>query len=142
MHDLTHLDALWEMASLVAEGQVSVNPAEAFVLGGGILLHDAAMSLAAFPNGLADVKRTLEWKDAIARLKPVDEPSDGSPVWANDPPEGVVHSVLPDVLRRLHAQQAAVLAEQGWKTANGDTVYLIEDFELRFFYGPTIGQCS
>src|SRR3546814_20791640 len=54
VHDVTHLDALWDTASLVADGAVTVNPAEAFVLGARILLHDAAMSLGAYPNGLAD----------------------------------------------------------------------------------------
>ena len=33
VHDISHLDALWDMASAVAEGAVNVNPAEAFVLG-------------------------------------------------------------------------------------------------------------
>lgn len=68
VHDISHLDALWDTASSVAEGAVNVNPAEAFVLGGSILLHDAAMSLAAYPGGLAEVRSTVAWKDAIARL--------------------------------------------------------------------------
>ena len=50
VHDITHLDALWETASLVAEGAVTVNPPEAFVLGASILLHDSAMSLARLPQ--------------------------------------------------------------------------------------------
>ncbi|RYH44670.1 MAG: ATP-binding protein, partial [Alcaligenaceae bacterium] len=48
VHDLTHLDALWETASLVSEGAITVTPAEAFVFGASILLHDSAMSLAAY----------------------------------------------------------------------------------------------
>jgi len=66
VHDISHLDALWDTASSVAEGAVSVNPAEAFVFGASILLHDAAMSLAAYPGGLAEVTATIAWKDAIA----------------------------------------------------------------------------
>jgi hypothetical protein len=66
VHDISHLDALWDTASSVAEGAVSVNPAEAFVFGASILLHDAAMSLAAYPGGLAEVRATIAWKDAIA----------------------------------------------------------------------------
>ena len=57
VHDLTHLDALWETASIVAEGAITLNPPEAFVFGAAVLLHDAAMSLAAFPQGLIDVKK-------------------------------------------------------------------------------------
>ena len=40
VHDVTHLDALWEMAQLVAGPQFSLSPAEAFVLGGTFLIHD------------------------------------------------------------------------------------------------------
>jgi hypothetical protein len=49
VHDLTHLDALWETASLVAEGAIDVSPPEGFVLGASILLHDSAMTVAAYP---------------------------------------------------------------------------------------------
>src|SRR6202034_1730294 len=68
VHDISHLDALWDTASSVAEGAVNVNPPEAFVLGASILLHDAAMSLAAYPAGLSEVRTTVAWKDAIARI--------------------------------------------------------------------------
>jgi hypothetical protein len=52
VHDITHLDALWETASLVAGSDYSLNPLEGFVLGGAILLHDAGMALVAYPLGL------------------------------------------------------------------------------------------
>ena len=130
LHDLSHLDALWETASLVSEGAISVNPAEAFVFGASVLLHDAAMSLAAFPNGLNDLKQTVAWKDTVASL--MQQGNDNAIVVSDDPPAEIVQRVIPIVLRRIHAQQAAVLAEQGWTTRNNDTVYLIEDEELRF----------
>jgi hypothetical protein len=52
VHDVTHLDALWETASLIAGDGYPLNPAEAFVFGGSVLLHDAAMTLGAYPGGL------------------------------------------------------------------------------------------
>jgi hypothetical protein len=142
VHDLSHLDALWDSASAVAEGAVSVNPAEAFVLGASILLHDAAMSLAAYPGGLADVRATVAWKDAVARVAVASEESGGKRIDLNDPPETVTKAIVPDVLRRLHAEQAEVLAEQAWHSADGQQLYLIEDSDLRVFYGPTIGQIA
>lgn len=60
IHDVTHLDALWEMAAIACGNVVNLNPAEAFVFGGAVLLHDAAMSLAAFPGGVAELKQTIE----------------------------------------------------------------------------------
>jgi hypothetical protein len=51
VHDITHLDALWEMADKIAGEHISLTPAEAFVLGGAFLVHDAGMGLAAYPEG-------------------------------------------------------------------------------------------
>lgn len=67
VHDLTHLDALWETASLVAEGSVTISPPEGFVLGASVLLHDSAMTVAAYPGGMPQIQETIPWKDAIAR---------------------------------------------------------------------------
>lgn len=142
VHDISHLDALWDTASSVAEGAVNVNPAEAFVLGASILLHDAAMSLAAYPGGLAEVSTTIAWKDAIARLALNSEESGGEKFDVENPPDAIVQRILPEVLRRLHAERAEELAEQAWRTADGSQTYLVEDSELRRFYGPTIGQIA
>jgi len=90
VHDISHLDALWDSASSIAEGAVNVNPAEAFVLGASILLHDAAMSLAAYPGGLAEVRTTVAWKDAIARLALASEESGGRKIDSENPPDAVV----------------------------------------------------
>src|SRR3546814_5071102 len=67
VHDVTHLDALWEMASIATGESFDLNPAEAFVFGGAILLHDAAMTLAAFPGGIAELREQTEWRDLHAR---------------------------------------------------------------------------
>ncbi len=142
VHDISHLDALWDTASSVAEGAVNVNPVEAFVLGASILLHDAAMSLAAYPGGLADVRTTVAWKDAVARLALASEESGGESFDTENPPNEIVQRIIPDVLRRLHAERAEELAEQAWRGADGSQVYLMEDSELRRFYGPTIGQIA
>ena len=142
VHDISHLDALWDTASSVAEGAVNVNPAEAFVLGASILLHDAAMSLAAYPGGLSDLKKTLAWRDAVARLALVSEETGKERFDVANAPDAVVQRVLPNVLRQLHAERAEELAEQAWKSPDGSSVRLVEDTDLRTFYGPTIGQIA
>src|SRR6266446_3829564 len=142
VHDLTHLDSLWETASLVAEGAVTVSPPEGFVLGASILLHDSAMTVAAYPGGLTDIMQTVQWRDALARwLQSAHETGNGE-FDSVSPPKEVVQKILPDVLRRLHAQQAAVLAEQAWLSNTGEQLYLISDSDLRFFYGQTIGDIA
>lgn len=142
VHDISHLDALWEMASLVTEGTVDVNPVESFVLGASFLLHDAAMTIGAYPNGVADVKSTTEWRDTIAAYALWADENGHDPIDPDDPPDIVVRKIMPKVLRRLHAQQAEVLATQAWMSPNEEQLYLIEDSELRSFYGPTIGQIA
>ena len=142
VHDISHLDALWDTASSVAEGAVNVNPAEAFVLGVSILLHDSAMSVAAYPGGLSDLRETLAWRDAVARFALASEESGKDRFDVANPPEAVIRRVLPDVLRQLHAERAEELAQQAWNSPDGSPVYLVEDTDLRTFYGPTIGQIA
>lgn len=142
IHDISHLDALWDICSAVAEGAVNVNPPEAFVLGASILLHDSAMSLAAYPGGLLELKGTIAWRDAIARLAQASEEAGEETFDTGAPPDRVVHRILPDVLRRLHAERAEQLAEQDWTNPDGTKAQLIEDSELRRFYGPTIGRIA
>jgi hypothetical protein len=67
-HDITHIDKLWDVASEISGADYDLNPAEAFVLGGAFLLHDAAHSRIAFKGGLADIKKTPEWLAAKAKL--------------------------------------------------------------------------
>jgi len=57
------MDSLWEVASLLAAG-VPIDPLEAFVFGGAVLLHDLANCVAAFQGGLADL-RGPEWNDIV-----------------------------------------------------------------------------
>jgi hypothetical protein len=139
VHDLSHLDALWETASLITEGAITVSPPEGFVFGASVLLHDSAMTVAAYPGGIAEIQNTVAWKDSIARW--LQSKREAGDVDAEKPAE-MERQVLPDVLRRLHAQQAAVLAEQAWVDHTGEQQYLIADNDLRSFYGKTIGEIA
>jgi hypothetical protein len=67
LHDITHVDSLWRIASEIAGTDFDLNPAEAFVLGGAFLLHDAAHCRAAFPGGLVELQQTTEWQDSAAQ---------------------------------------------------------------------------
>jgi hypothetical protein len=136
VHDLSHLDALWEMADLIAGQSFTLNPAEAFVFGGAVLLHDAGMSLAAYPRGLETIKAMPEWSDsytwACSTLK-VD--SNASQV-----PGEVGDLAITDVLRKNHATKAEELATQTWSNSLDEAQdYLLEDSDLRSHFGPAIG---
>lgn len=134
VHDITHIDALWRVANEVAGPDYPLNPAEAFILGGAFLLHDAAHVLAAYEDGLVGVKRSIEWKDLIAQQFNSEEPPIGSPQEC---------SALFQVLRHLHAKRARDLTKVYWTVpSNGAKVYLLEKLELREYYGDLIGEIA
>jgi hypothetical protein len=139
VHDLSHLDALWEMADLIAGPGMTLNPAEAFVFGGAVLLHDAGMSIAAYPGGEKDIKDLPQWEDALTWACSIFEiaPVNG---------EGDIQAralAFADVLRRNHATKAEELATQKWKNpSDGAEEYLLEDSDLRAHYGAAIGRIA
>jgi Histidine kinase-, DNA gyrase B-, and HSP90-like ATPase len=100
------------------------------------------MSLTAYPGGLAEVKTTIAWKDAIARLALALEEKGEVTFDIDNPPDSIERRIIPEVLRRLLAERAEELAEQTWRSADGSQLYLVEDSELRRFYGPTIGRIA
>jgi hypothetical protein len=134
VHDITHLDAMWRVAGEIVGPNYQVNPAEAFVLGGAILLHDAAHVLAAYKGGLADIKTTIQWRDLIAQK-----------FRGTDPDTKSVRgkAAVFEVLRQLHAQQAEKLLSLTWRVPGTDTyLHLLGDDELRHHYGDLIGQIA
>jgi len=136
VHDITHLDALWDTASLIGRGRVDLNPPEAFVFGAAVLLHDAAMTIAAYPNGLGDIKGTSIWSD-VYELNKLRMPQ--------GEPEAIQSATAIEVMRRLHAVKANELPLQYFNvpTAAGyESQYLIENSDLRHYYGPTIGAIA
>lgn len=141
VHDLSHLDALWEMADILTGGNYELNPAEAFVLGGAILLHDSAMTVAAYPGGLEEVKLTLEYSDALATISENLGSSLSTVGSASNPT--VEHLAIGETLRLRHAAKAEELASQQWKSPIDEaSVFLIEDSELRDHYSRAIGRIA
>jgi len=136
IHNVTHLDALWEMGSIACGDNVDLNPAEAFVFGGAVLLHDAAMCLAAFPGGTAELKQQLEWKDLFARYSSA-VPADN--VGALQEAES---RATEEALRLLHAKHAEKLPSVSWSGPSGQAMFIIENQQIRGFYGPKIGKIA
>ncbi len=133
MHDITHLDALWETADLIAGKDYPLNPAEAFVLGGAILMHDAALCFEAYEGGQAGLRRTIVWQDIFASLQ------------AKDPLKPELDNFNEAdfaAMRHLHAKRASELAAASWTTPEGDKLYLIENHEIRIHYGKVIGDIA
>ncbi|HQT32935.1 MAG: hypothetical protein B7X82_14470 [Hydrogenophilales bacterium 17-64-65] len=141
VHDLSHLDALWEMADILSGGNYPLNPAEAFVLGGAILLHDSAMTVAAYPGGVEEVKCTPEYSDAASAISQNYGKSLSAKGTVRDPT--AEHLAIAETLRVRHAEKAEELASQAWKSPiDGSSVYLIDDSDLRDHYSRVIGRVA
>ena len=142
VHDVTHLDALWEMADLIAGDNFPINPAEAFVWGAAVLIHDAGMTIAAYPGGINDLVQTDEWKD-IAFLYLKENGIEPSSLLIQSPPFNLRSSIIFSVLRRLHARQAENLVAAQWPLpSTKDSVRLLEDQQLRAAFGHSIGRIA
>lgn len=143
LHDLSHLDALWDMASLVAGKDYVMNPAEAFVFGASVLIHDAGLTAAAYPKGCEDLTKTSTWRDiayATLRKHGISEVSEKD---LTNPPAPIRNEVLFNVLRTLHAERARELAISAWKhPSSGEEHYLLENAQLRQAYGESIGRIA
>jgi hypothetical protein len=134
LHDITHVDSLWRVASEIAGPEFILNPAEALVLGGAFLLHDAAHCRAAFPGGVAELRKTVEWQDAAAQRELTEtQLVEGSTEF---------QSVLFDTLRLLHPKQARKLPFAKWNDGAGNLLHLFPNDELREAYGHIIGEIA
>ena len=143
VHDVTHLDALWELADLIAGSDFPLTPTEAFVLGGAFLIHDLGMGLAAYPNGIEDLKKEPLWNDVVTSLlkeKLGRLPSKDELINLDIE---IQKQATAQVLRNLHAKHAERLALIEWHNQEEDAQYrLIEDPEFRKLYGPLIGKIA
>ena len=143
VHDLTHADTLWDVASEICGPKYTLNPLEAFVLGGSFLLHDAGMALAAYPGGLPELKASAQYRDAVVaawKKIGVDNPSEEQRA---NPQAGINNEAIFQVLRGRHATQAKVLATALWpQPATGRAMALVQNDDLLESYGELIGNVS
>lgn len=143
VHDVTHLDALWETADLICGDEFVINPAEAFVFGAAVLIHDAGMSIAAFPGGLKEITQTTEWTDAVYSLYRKRGLAEPTREALHNPPTAFRGEILFNVLRTLHARQAEALVGVRWSLpSTGEQICLLENQQLRVAYGRSIGRIA
>lgn len=141
VHDISHLDALWEVASQITGPNFSLTPAEGYVLGGSILLHDLAMSVAATPGGFAAIQNDVRWRDSIFAYFRANKSREPTREDIESPTPDAKHFAVFSLLRQLHAENAERLAFSQFGSG-ASTQYLIEDTELRQTYGRIIGQIA
>lgn len=105
------------------------------------MLHDAGMTIASFENGLSDLQKTVEWKDAYAASLRKLSQSLGKTVVSL--PTEYVSSVDFAALRLLHARNAEKLLDLEWRNLNGGKGQrLLEDEGLHSAYAGSIGRIA
>ena len=107
IHDISHLDALWDVAGIIAGEDFPLNPLEAYVFGCAVLLHDAGLCFEAYSGGQVAVRQTVQWRDARQRLA------------SSGLVEDIDHEADFEALRSLHANQAERLAVTAWNNEDG-----------------------
>ena len=143
VHDVTHLDALWQMADLIAGPGYELTPIEAFALGGAFLTHDLGNGLAAYPDGVDAMYASATWRDALSLILRKTLGRAPTPKETQAADIGIKKAATAQVLRSLHAQHAERLALVSWKDpTGGGKRFLIEDEFLRDNYGGLIGRIA
>ena len=120
VHDISHVDSLWQVGSVITGDDYVINPLEGFVLGCAFLMHDAVLSYEA-AGGQERLRETIEWKDYYADYKKKEYSAEEIRLYETDF----------STIRLLHAKYAEQLYKQLFEKADGSRFYIIEDEELR-----------
>ena len=132
VHDVTHLDALWEVAEVIVGEEFAFNPLEAYIFGCAVLLHGAGLCFEAYRGGQTAVRETVSWKDAYARLS----------YATSRTPGNLLQEADFEALRNLHAKQARTIATEAWECPEAAPVFVIANPDLREDYGELIGELA
>ena len=131
VHDITHVDKLWEVADVIVGDDYPMTPLEGFVLGCAFLIHDSALSYEAV-GGKDKLRNLAYWKDTYAELTNRDDMSEAEKEKEADF----------STIRYIHAQEAETIIQRAYQNAQGETYYLLEDSTLRTHLGGIIGKIA
>lgn len=132
VHDISHLEALWGVGSEIVGPNYEITPTEAFVLGGAILLHDAGMSVVAYPGGIPEISKSSTWPLVLRRTA----------VNPQAPTELEIELVVAEFIRLEHANRANELPRIEWLSPDNVRRTLIENGDIKQKFGQLIGEVA
>jgi hypothetical protein len=138
VHDISHSRQLWSVASHICGSDYSINPLEGFVLGASFLIHDAGLTAAAYPGGLAELKRTTYFLDRVAALSK-NLPLRFSEMGAEMRSATIEQTALFDTLRTIHATRAEHLLDEPRSHPLIGQPFLLIDISLLLDVGEIVG---
>lgn len=138
----SRFDALWERVDLLLGPEYPLNAAEAFVLGGALIIYDLGIGLAGLPGGEAELRKTQEWKDSLATSIRRETDRAPTPQEMNYPTDEYVQLATEDALHLLAVKQAQRLGRVEGKGPQGEALQLVEDAGLRQQFGEILGELA
>lgn len=126
-HDISHVDGLWQVGSVIIGQEYDVNPLEGYVLGCAFLIHDSVLSYEA-AGGQAQLRKTVTWKDYYTDYCQDEDLTDEQKLYETDF----------KTIRFLHAKYAEKLYNKLFRREDGSQFYIIEDESLRNHLGEII----
>lgn len=142
VHDLRHIDALWDIAGEILGDEPALTPAEAFVLGGAFLVHDLGMASAAYPGGPGELETLPVWHGALTMVLRRNLGKNPTAADLTAASEEDRREAMEAVLRRRHAAQAEPLMTEPIAREKDERRYLIEDADHRHAFGRLIGRIA
>lgn len=132
MHDISHSDALWNMADIILErSNIKLNPVEGYVLGCSFLFHDLGMSPIVYENR-SIIENSDLWKDSFSSYLKFGLSDEAARQKADE-----------EIIRKNHSQNAEELPlKQFYNKSSSDSAFIIENSDLRKGYGSLIGKVS
>lgn len=131
VHDITHVDKLWQVGSVITGEGYDITPLEGFVLGCAFLMHDAVLSYEAV-GGQDNLRKTIEWKDYYSDYKRNSSFTEEEQIYEADF----------KTIRFIHAKCAGKLYCHLFNRDDGSKFYIIEDESLRSHLGEIIGKIA
>jgi len=141
-HGASRVDVLWQRVDLLLGPEFPLNPAEAFVLGSAFIIYDLGVGLAGLPGGEAGLRKTREWRDALATCIRRETDRAATPGEVSQPTPEYARLATEDSLQLLAAKNARRLGLMQWKGPGGEALHLLEDPALRQQFGEFIGELA
>lgn len=150
IHDISHIDALWEMVDILIHdpsqkiSDTILNPLEAYILGVAFYIHDTGMSALSLPNGIESLVDQPNYRSELrTHLREIknEEVSNNDLDKYDFHKNAISDGFAGKLLRKNHASIASDIITSGW-SIQGTEWHLIEDDELRLDWADLIGKIA
>ena len=143
VHDISHIDQLWSVASTLCRTDYPINPLEGFVLGVAFLIHDAGLTASAYPGRDEGLRQTKLYKDMLAiELKRENGNREITDDLIKNASKEQNDIVLFALLRKIHSDRALNLLDETYIHPLTGQNWPLLPANLLFDLGQPIGEIA